>query len=210
MINHFKNVALFIVAIGVSMANAGSYDDFFSAIQHDRVEVVQPLLAQGFDPNSRDEKGQVALYLALRAGSLKVAALLTAHPQLQPDVRNAAGETPLMMAALRGHLDAAQALLARGAQAHFDGWSPLHYAATGPEPRLVALMLDRGASVDARSPNGSTPLMMAARYGTEASVKVLMDRGAQPGLKNDLGLSAADFARQVGRTALADRLAAAR
>jgi hypothetical protein len=70
----------------------------------------------------------------------------------------------------------------------------------------VALLLDKGAPVDARSPNGTTPLMMAARYGAEPSVDLLLQRGADPKLKNDRQLSAADFARQGGREALAQRL----
>ena len=206
---YLKYAFQLVVIIGISSANAGSYEDFFLAVENDRPQVVQDLLARGFDPNSRDDKGQVALYRALRAGSMKVAAQLVAHPQLEFDARNAAAETPLMMAALRGQLDMARSLIERGAQVHFTGWTPLHYAASGPEPRLVELLLAKGAMADARSPNGSTPLMMAARYGTEDAVKLLLAKGAQPGLKNDLGLNAADFARQVGREKLADQLAAA-
>jgi hypothetical protein len=48
--------------------------------------------------------------------------------------------------------------------------------------------------------------MMAARYGAEPSVDLLLQRGADPKLKNDRQLSAADFARQGGREALAQRL----
>jgi uncharacterized protein len=195
--------------VGFSSAHAGAYEDFFLAVENDRPQIVQDLLARGFDPNARDDKGQVALYRALRAGSLKVAAQLLAHPQLQPDARNTADESPLMMAALRGQIDIARTLIERGAPVHHAGWTPLHYAASGPEPRMVDLLLANGAQSDARSPNGSTPLMMAARYGTEDAVKLLLAKGAQPGLKNDLGLSAADFARQVGRDRLAEQLAAA-
>ncbi len=66
---------------------------------------------RGFDPNTPDEKGQVGLYLALREGSLKVAEVLLQHPQLKVDAANAAGETPLMMAALRGNVEWTQRLL---------------------------------------------------------------------------------------------------
>jgi hypothetical protein len=87
------------------------------------------------------------------------------------------------------------------------GWSPLHYAATGPDPKIVELLLDRGAVVDADSPNRSTPLMMAARYGKEGSVKLLLARGADPKRTNDLNQTAADFARSAGRESLAAQLA---
>jgi ankyrin repeat protein len=107
---------------------------------------------------------------------------------------------------LRGRLAWCQRLLARGAQVNREGWSPLHYAATGPEPKTVTLMLDKGAHIDAVSPNRTTPLMMAARHGPEESLDLLIARGADSRLRNDKGLNAADLARQVGRESLAARL----
>jgi ankyrin repeat protein len=185
---------------------ASSYDDFFRAIELDDVSTVNRLLARGFDPNTPDAKGQVALYVALRAGSEKVAQALASHPELKVDATNAAEETPLMMAALRGALEPAQRLLTRGAAVNRPGWTPLHYAASGPNPALVRVLLERGASVDARSPNGSTPLMMAARYGSEDAVALLLERGADASARNQLDLGPADFARAVGRESLAKRL----
>ena len=147
--------------------------------------------------------------MALREGSTKAEAVLLAHPATQIDGENSAGETPLMMAALRGRLDASQRLLDRGARVDKNGWTPLHYAAAGPELSVVKLLLDRGAKVDALAPNGSTPLMMAARDGAIDAVPLLLSRGADPKLRNKAGLSAADFARAGGRDALAAKLDAA-
>ena len=121
---------------------------------------------------------------------------------------NAAGESPLMMAALRGDLAWAQRLIDRGARLEVPGWTPLHYAATGPETKMVALLLDKGAAIEARSPNKTTPLMMASRYGPESSVDLLLARGANWKLRNDLDLDAAAFARLASREALTRRLEA--
>lgn len=204
--NYFKYAAYLIVAMWFSAANAGAYEDFFQAVNRDDGRTVRQLIERGFDPNSRDPKGQAALHLALRDESLAVAEALWASPALDVSALNANGESPLMMAALRGNLAWAQRLLERGAQVHKDGWSPIHYAATGPEPKLVALLLDKGAAIDAESPNRSTPLMMASRYGAEASVDLLLARGADARRRNDLNLSAVDFARQAGRDFLVERL----
>jgi ankyrin repeat protein len=206
MKNHFRFAFYLIVSIWFSVANAGAYEDFFQAVNRDDGRTVRQLLERGFDPNSRDPKGQAALHLALRDGSLVVAEALWASPALDVSALNANGESPLMMAALRGNLAWAQRLLERGAQVQKDGWSPIHYAATGPEPKLVALLLDKGAPIDAESPNRSTPLMMASRYGAEASVDLLLARGADARRRNDLNLSAVDFARQAGRDFLVERL----
>jgi ankyrin repeat protein len=182
------------------MARGDSYVDFFRAVNVDNARTVGELLAQGFDPNTKSESGQVALYLAMRDDSPKVAAALLASPALNVDAANAMGETPLMMAALKGRLDWAKKLIERGAKVQKPGWSPLHYAATGPSTELLALLLDRGADINALAPNRNTPLMMAARYGTEENVKLLLQRGANKALINDRNLSAADMAKTSERS----------
>ncbi len=203
---YFRIVAYLFALTGVSGAVSGSYEDFFRALRIDNAGAVSELLARGFDPNSPDEKGQTGLHLAIRDNSPKVVAVLLAHPAVRVDAPNASDETPLMLAALKGNLDAAQRLLDRGAAINRPGWAPLHYAATGPEPRLVGLMLERGAQIDAPSPNGSTALMMAARYGADDSALMLLARGASTVVHNQRDMNAADFARSVGRDALAAKL----
>jgi len=206
MKQYFRKFIYLIIIVVVSAANAGSYDDFFRAVNREDDLTVAALLARGFDPNSRDPEGQTGLMLALRDGSPRVAEALWKSPALHVDVQNASGETALMMAALRGEFAWVQRLLARGAQAHKEGWAPIHYAATGPEVRVVALLLERGAPVEALSPGKDTPLMMAARYGVEASVDLLLARGASAASKNDRNLDAVDMARDSGRDYLAARL----
>jgi ankyrin repeat protein len=195
-----------LVALGFGWVRAGSYDDFFAAVLRDDPATINQLIQRGFDPSSRDVNGQTALFVALRAGSLRAADALLAGPQLDIDALNEAGESALMMAALKGRLDWVKRLIERGAQINKPGWTPLHYAATGPNPAVVQLLLDRGAAIDAASPNRTTPLMMAARYGSEASVELLLSRGADVQRRNDLALSAADFARDGQRLAVAAKL----
>jgi ankyrin repeat protein len=195
-----------ILAIGFSSAMAGAYEQFFQAVSRDDVGALQALLQRGMDPNSRDPSGQTALYLALREGRFRVAAALLEAPKLDVNAVNAVDESALMIAALKGESEWSQKLLDRGALVNKPGWSPLHYAATGPEPAVVKLLLDRGADVEAASPNRTTPLMMAAQYGSEGSVDLLLAHGADPKARNDRGLDAADFARLAQRDALAARL----
>lgn len=207
MINISVRTALAGLLLSGSMAvSAGAFEDFFTAIIRDDPRAAEQLIQRGFDVNSRDDQGQTALVVALRAESFKVIELMLRQASLQVDATNAASETALMLAALKGQSDWVKRLLDRGAAIHREGWTPLHYAATGSEPSIVTLLLDRGALVNVRSPNGSTPLMMAARYGNEDSVKVLKARGADVRMRNDRDLNAADFARLAGREALAAQL----
>ena len=196
------------MALSACTAFATTFDsvDFFRAINVDNADAVSRMLASGLDPNQLDPHGQPALLVALQGESLKVAKVLWDAKGIQIDVRNHAGETPLMMAALKAEVDAAAALVAHGASVKKDGWSPLHYAATGGSAAIVKLLLSKGAPLEARSPNGSTPLMMAARYGNEEAVDALLAAGADRLAKNDLGMDASAFAASAGREKLAARL----
>mgnify|MGYP000290591781 FL=1 len=50
--------------------------------------------------------------------------------------------------------------------------------------------------------------MMAAHYGTPEAVKLLLDEGADPMLKNLQGLTAIDFANRANRKESAELIAA--
>lgn len=198
------------LALGLtSPARAGSYEDYFAGIELDRPGIVAPLLAKGFDVNARSPEGQHGLYLALRENSSDVAAVLLSRLDLDVNASNAAGETLLMMAALRGQLGAMRQLLARGAQLNREGWSALHYAASSSDDRAARLLLDLGAAIDARAPNGNTPLMLAAGFGSIDAADLLVQRGADASLQNKAGLTAAEYARRAARDELAQRLEAA-
>lgn len=204
---YFKRVGYLVAAAWICSAAAGAYEDFFRAVNRDDADTVQALFKRGFDPNSRNPEGQTALHLALRDQSPRVALALWEHPELDVNAMNASGESPLMMAALRGDIAWSRRLIDRRAKVHLEGWSPLHYAATGSEPKVVAMLLDLGAPVDAASQNRTTPLMMAAGYGAEANVALLLARAADRRLRNDQDIDAAGFAARAGREHLAARLA---
>ena len=159
---HFKYLLYLYVLIGFSASSAGSYDDFFKAVEFDKVETVQQLLERGFDPNSPTPKGQPALIYAMQQSSHKVVELLVNWPSTKLSIKNPQNETPLMLAAIQNKLALANLLILRGADVNQPGWTPLHYAASGVKPDIMTILLDHSAYIDAESPNGSTPLMMLA------------------------------------------------
>ncbi len=204
--------ALALVTGAATSAWAGAYEDFFSAVERDDADTINSLLRRGFDPNIRDPKGQVGLTLAIQAESMKAFAALMANRRLKVETRNRQDESPLMMAALKGNVDAVKALMARDADVNKEGWAPLHYAASGVKAehvRIIGMLLENHAYIDATSPNGTTPLMMAAQYGSNDAVQLLLNEGADPTIKNQLGLTAVDFAMRVSRTEAAEKIATA-
>lgn len=200
MISYFKLLIYLIVFIGYSSINAGSYDDFFKAIKRDDDRVILNLLSRGFDPNTPNPDGDHGLLLAIREPSPKVVAALLGAKHIQVEARNRQDESPLMLAALKGLTDIAVRLVAQGADVNKPGWTPLHYAATSGNLEIIRLLLDNHAYIDASSPNASTPLMMAAMYGTASAAKLLLESGADPTIKNDQGLTALDFAQRANRS----------
>lgn len=206
--NWFKNFLYVFVLIGYSSAFSGSYEDFFLAIGKDDGSEIRSLIRQGFDANVRDSKGEHALHLAARGNAMQAVAALLQWDKIDTEPRNKADESPLMLASLGGHLGMAQQLIARGADVNKPGWTPLHYAATRGHLDVMVLLLDKSAYIDAASPNGTTPLMMAAYYGTPSAVKLLLEAGADPLLKNQQELTAIDFAQRANRADSSNIIAA--
>jgi ankyrin repeat protein len=208
MRSYFKNLIYLIVFTGYSLVYAGSYEDFFSAVKQDNPAAIMALLNRGFDPNTPDPQGLPGLYLALRESSLKAAQALIDWPKTNVEIRTLQDESPLMMAALKGHVAMVKKLIARDADVNKTGWTALHYAATNGHVEIIRILLEQHAYIDAESPNGTTPLMMAAHYGSPSAVKALLEAGADPTIKNQLGLTAIDFANRAGRQDSAELIAA--
>ena len=191
---NFKILIYLYVFIGFSISNAGSFDDFFKAIVFDQVPVVGNLIYRGMDPNTPTEKGEPALVFAVRSGAPKTVAFLLKQPGIQLDAINTADETALMLAANANDLASANLLIEAGASVNRPNWTPLHYAASKGHTEMMRLLIDNDAYIDSESPNGTTPLMMAAYYATPKAVKLMLEEGADPTLQNKDGQTALDMA----------------
>ena len=191
---NFKIFLYLYVLIGFSISKAGAFDDFFKAIVFDQVPVVGNLIYRGMDPNTPTEKGEPALVFAVRSGAPKTVAYLLKQPGIQIDATNMADETALMLAANANDLASANLLIEAGASVNRPNWTPLHYASSKGHTAMMRLLIENDAYVDAESPNGTTTLMMAAYYSSPNAVKLMLEEGADPLLKNQDGQTALDMA----------------
>lgn len=183
---------------------AGTWDDVITYTKMDQANRLKPLLLRGVDPNTLADDGTPILMLAMQNESVEVVNLLLTVGKLDPNMADLKGETPLMLAANANRLDWVQALLKRGANLGEDGqWTALHYAASKGYLSVVEALLKGGAAIDIRSPNSTTPIMMAARSGQEDMVRLLIKRGADTSVVNDAGYNAAGYALKAQKKELA-------
>ena len=75
----------------------------------------------------------------------------------------------------------------------------LKLAALESSHRVVALLIERNASIDKRDKNGSTPLMYACIHEDSRATLLLLNAGADLALRNHAKESVMDFAYGIGK-----------
>jgi len=136
--------------------------------------------------------------------------LLTADPAAAR-AQAADGFTALHLAAFFHQPQTAELLLDRGADASSAATNatrvtPLNSAAAARSREVVALLLARGAQVDAAQHGGWTALHSAAHNGDLAVIDLLLAHGADRARKSDDGKTALDMAVEAGHAEAAERL----
>lgn len=185
----------------------GTKDDFLQACKVDNPGRIAYLVKQGIDPNVVEaERHDSCLILSVREDSMRALGAILKIPGVNLEQASRNGDTAIMLAAFKGNVDAVKALLAKGAQVNRAGWTALHYGAASGNNAILKLLLEHQARVDAPAPNGTTALMMAARGGHIYSVKLLLDAGADPLLKNQQGYDAIAMAKLFNNTEIVEGL----
>jgi ankyrin repeat protein len=193
-------LAAMVAAPALAAEQSADEVDFFRAAQLDGASRVATALLRGVSPNARDSSGETGLIVAMRYESLKVARLLIEQPGIDLEAKAPNGNTALMMAAFRKNKEAVLMMLKRGAQVNQKGWTALHYAAAAGSVEITTVLLDKYAYIDAETPSGMTPLMIAAREGQEDVVALLLEHGADATLKDGgFHLTAAEFALKADK-----------
>ena len=193
--------------ITVSAQTNAQILDFAKAAKFDDAKEVKLLINQGLSPNTVDSNGNPMLVLAIKDRSYAVIDVLLAAKDMDVDLSNKQGETPLMYAAINGDLPLVKTLVLKNkAQLDHISWTPLHYACAKGHLEVAQFLLSNGAMVDSLSLGGTTPLMMAVQSGNEYLVKLLLDKGANLQLRNEAGLTAIDIGDIYSKPAISEGL----
>jgi len=176
--------ALVLQGADVNARAANGQTPLHVAADHGSYGALRTLLDLKADPNVADAQGRTPLQLGLSydtaaeilleggakpneilgaafAGRADLVAEFLKQDRTAVHARQLDGETPLHLAAGRGHVEVAKVLLAAGAEVNATSGSeftPLHLAAGYDGPEMVALLLEHKADRNAKSWDHRTPL----------------------------------------------------
>jgi ankyrin repeat protein len=182
--------------------------------------VIERCIASGADVNRRNMMRATALMYAAYRGQRKIVDLLL-EAGADPFLTDACGETARTIALGAGQDDVARALAAfeegammKKARATVDLRSQKLRAVCslppGTDDVIGAQALLEGADIDQPDRDGKTPLIFATLNGHVKIMKLLIDAGANPFLKDQIGRTARAWAETAsGSPSLAVLLLAA-
>ena len=160
-------------------------------------------------------EGQVLdLFEAAALGQAdRVEAALFEAPELASAVTDDGFTALHLTAFFSGDAQVARMLLDAGTDANAlaaneTALRPIHSAAAAGSNEVVALLIERGADVNAAQRGGYTPLHSAAANGNDGLVDLLIDAGADPSRQTEDGSTAAALATQRGHSGTARRVEA--
>jgi ankyrin repeat protein len=134
----------------------------------------------------------MAAFATLQAGDVaRFEALLRSNPRLASE-RGTNGNTLLNLAVSlagkldwRGRMSSIEVLLGAGSdvnEGNDRGWTPLHAAAYANKPEIAALLIEKGAALDAEAHGaGGTPLIAALFWGHREVADLLGLHSVAPG-----------------------------
>ena len=150
-------------------------------------EYIRFLLDSGAEINARNRNGDSPLYTAVRQNSRLTGEMLLARGA---DVfaTNTANYSPLRLALSAGG-EVLDWLLTSEVIKAFDGIgnTPLHYAAEWKSDSSAAVIIEKGAPIDAQNANGESAVFSALKAESDSTVKLLLKHGANKNIRDYWG-----------------------
>jgi ankyrin repeat protein len=140
------------------------------AVQGKHIQTVRTLVDLGASCETKDVNGRTALHVAADTGSLEVAKFIVERQE------TSYGETDLKYIVT---LDRVITKLNRLNVHDNDANTPLHSAAGAGHTSMVDYLLSAGSNLTSCNTRGEYPLTLAARYGRNDTVKLLLQRNRE-------------------------------
>ena len=158
---------------------------------HDEAKV-RLLIGHGANINAKQADGRTPLYQAASLATGGSVLHLLLAQGADPNLATAAGQPPLMAAAVRGDVDMMRQLIGKNAKVNAKngaGSTALMAASLNGNPRAIQLLLEKGADAKLLNKRKESALANAATTGSEETVKLLLDAGAPVNASDDRGYS---------------------
>jgi ankyrin repeat protein len=170
-------------------------------------EIVQHM--EGQELEETDKRGRTAVHWAALSGHNEVVAILLSKGA-QTHIRDDHHDTPLMLAAARGHLGVVQLIIQHTGGQGLDatdahGRTALHWAVLRGHEAMVTFLLTQGAQAINADSSGMTPFMSAAAGGHVGMAQLFLELQGGHGLDegDDTGRTALHWAVRGGHTEVA-------
>jgi len=177
-----------------------------------KIKTIKALLEK-VDVNRRNKEGNSPLYLAFRENKREIFDLLL-ESNADVKVPGNNNRTVLHLAAAYDDVELVQKLIERGADVNavddIDGDIPLIQTCLGNyrQMEMIKLLLDKGAEINHQGNNKATCLFYVAAAGHTEVVRELLNRGADPKIRDSKGKTALDRALKNNRKEVATLLRA--
>lgn len=154
------------------------------------LKLLDQLISDGADPNSTDRFGQTVLHEISRAWSVDVMRFFLdrGSNMLIPDQF---GVTALHVASALDYSDMVHFLLENNADIEsrtlLQSQTPLHFAAKSDAVHSIRALVKAGASISCTDYKHRTPLQLAANMERSEAAQVLLELGAEAGVKDSDG-----------------------
>ncbi len=176
--------------------------NLFLTLERGDLDQLKRHIAWGTDVLSPLPDGRTPLQIAAADGrEIFVELLLEAGAD--PDARGADGHNAMETALVNGRIQVATLLAPRNKPIDANALL-LVLARHGTRDRFaLSFVLQRGANINARGPDGDTPLLIAVRRDDRVFVRHLLDRGADPFVIDAQGKTALAIAEELGHADVA-------
>jgi hypothetical protein len=132
------------------------------------------------------------------------------YPSTDPNDKTSSGQRAIHCASLDGHLQVVEFLISRGgvdvSQKDLLGNTPLICAASKGRLETVKWLLANGAVLNGKAPSGRGALHSAAAGGYLQVCQFLVEKGANPGDKEQFGKTPRNLAESYQHKAVAEYL----
>ncbi|KAK2668834.1 Ankyrin repeat [Fusarium oxysporum f. sp. vasinfectum] len=173
----------------VTVAVRTGHVDMVNTLQ-DRGANVKTLSGGGLvDTMVFDSKYYTLFHWAIETNQIDTMKLFI-NSGIDVKVTSSSGQTPLLLAALRGSEGVVRLLIENNGSleaGNEHGVTPLMGAIQNRHLEVVKLLLKEGANPNARDHDGNTALMMAVRVNSQSITKLLISHGASLDRRDDGG-----------------------